>query len=267
MIADDKFKRLLETNLRFDGIIAALVALMTASTVGLYIYVRRKMQKGAFTFNQVSPLKLDGWEVFSLIFLLALLEMQRETAILFYPATILGVVFLLRNKAELHLHEFWGVNRLKRWQIPLLSLWLCLVAFSFMTPISIAVGWLSDIMNTPVQAQDSVNLLFDSHDKFQVIWLLFSVAILAPMAEEMLFRGLLYPFFKARIPSILPLVLTSLLFALVHFDRFTFIQLFFFAMFLGSIFEHTGSLPLCIGLHMTFNICNAIWLLVLKYIP
>jgi uncharacterized protein len=266
MIAEEKLNRLVHTNVNFDVVLTALGILLAAAVVAFFIYLRRLFREKHAEFNQAAPVQIEGLELFSFIFLLFLVSVMRSTYMLFYPATILGTVFLLKGNG-VHLPEFWGLRRYKFGRLLFLSLWLCLVVFAMLLPVSLVVDWFCKLLQTPVKPQDSVNILLESQDRLQTAWLLFTAVFLAPLAEEMLFRGFLYPFFKSKMPAFLALTLTSLLFAYIHFDMFTFLQLFLLALFLAAIFEHTGSLPLCIGVHMCFNLCNAIWLLMLKYLP
>lgn len=83
------------------------------------------------------------------------------------------------------------------------------------------------------------------------------VAILgAPVVEEILFRGILYPAFKQRGWPQLALWGTSLLFALTHANTATFLPLTFFAMVLVFLYERTGNLLAPILTHSLFNAAN-----------
>ena len=76
---------------------------------------------------------------------------------------------------------------------------------------------------------------------------------LAPVAEELLFRGLLYPAVKAAGFPRLALWGTSLFFALIHFNLATFLPLLLLALVLTWLYEQTGNLLAPIVAHATFN--------------
>ncbi|HVT87266.1 MAG TPA: type II CAAX endopeptidase family protein [Tepidisphaeraceae bacterium] len=102
----------------------------------------------------------------------------------------------------------------------------------------------------------------------------FSAIALAPISEEMLFRGhlqtaMLYTLHRARSlvagdSPALPgskvrwqaIVITSLIFALVHQELWLMPPIFFLSVCLGYVYERTGSLWPGILLHSSFNALN-----------
>ncbi len=76
---------------------------------------------------------------------------------------------------------------------------------------------------------------------------------LAPVAEELLFRGLLYPAVKAAGFPRLALWGTALFFALIHFNLATFLPLLLLALVLTWLYEKTGNLLAPIAAHAAFN--------------
>jgi membrane protease YdiL (CAAX protease family) len=84
--------------------------------------------------------------------------------------------------------------------------------------------------------------------------------LVAPIAEEILFRGILYPYIKfAGFPKI-ALWGTSILFALIHFNIAIFIPLVVLALCLTVIYEKTGNLLAPITTHAIFNSVNFVLL-------
>jgi len=80
--------------------------------------------------------------------------------------------------------------------------------------------------------------------------------LLAPVAEEMLFRGILYPAVKqAGFPHV-ALWGTSLLFAAVHTNLLTFVPLMVLALVLTALYERTNNLLAPITAHAMFNALN-----------
>ena len=76
---------------------------------------------------------------------------------------------------------------------------------------------------------------------------------LAPLAEEMIFRGILYPTIKqAGFPRTAWWV-TSLLFGAIHLNWVAFVPLTVFSLLLIFIYEKTGSLWASITAHSLFN--------------
>jgi membrane protease YdiL (CAAX protease family) len=86
--------------------------------------------------------------------------------------------------------------------------------------------------------------------------------MLAPIAEEILFRGILYTAIKrAGFPN-LAMWATSLLFATIHFNLAIFLPLLVLAIVLSYLYEYTGNLLAPIAAHATFNAINFITLYV-----
>lgn len=81
------------------------------------------------------------------------------------------------------------------------------------------------------------------------------VAVVAPVGEELLFRGIMLRFAaKKMIGSIFwPIMLTSVLFASMHFNVVGFLSLIISGMLLGYIYYLTGSLVLSMFAHAVVN--------------
>jgi membrane protease YdiL (CAAX protease family) len=82
--------------------------------------------------------------------------------------------------------------------------------------------------------------------------------VLAPIAEELLFRGILYPAVKQAGFPRLALWTTSLLFAAIHGNLAIFIPLAVLAILLTLLYEKTNNLLAPITAHGLFNALNFI---------
>ena len=80
--------------------------------------------------------------------------------------------------------------------------------------------------------------------------------LLAPLGEEVLFRGVIYPWIKQLGFRRLALWLTSILFAAVHVNLLNFLPLFALAIVLTLLYEHTNNLLAPITAHALFNAMN-----------
>ena len=87
------------------------------------------------------------------------------------------------------------------------------------------------------------------------------VAVIAPVAEEFIFRGTLYPLVKQRGRPRLAWLGVSFLFALIHWDAATFVPLFALALALTWLYEKTDNLLAPITAHALFNAANYVMLL------
>ena len=125
----------------------------------------------------------------------------------------------------------------------------------------LSASFMERIGVTP-EEQTAVKLLSNAAAWSTQIYLaVFTIAI-APVAEEFVFRGVLYPFVKQRGYPRLAWLGVSFLFALIHMDVAILLPLFVLALILTWLYELTDSLIAPIAAHSVFNTAN---LLVLYY--
>src|SRR5512140_422206 len=85
--------------------------------------------------------------------------------------------------------------------------------------------------------------------------------VVAPFAEEVVFRGLIYPTLKQNGFPKLALWGTSLLFAAIHSNLMIVLPLTFLAVVLTLLYETTDNLLAPIFAHSLFNFVNFFWVL------
>lgn len=132
--------------------------------------------------------------------------------------------------------------------------------------IQLVSQWLGH--ETPAIGHDMLNMLIDSDSALGSVLIIFSAVLVAPVLEEMLFRGLLQSvlveWFGASMRWGVVLV-AAMLFALVHVSAVpegaevqVLFGLFVFGLVLGWLYERTGSLWPSIMVHIGFNALNVI---------
>jgi membrane protease YdiL (CAAX protease family) len=120
-----------------------------------------------------------------------------------------------------------------------------------------ALGWDPEV-------QHAVNI-FHLTDAWSDRLVLGLVALgLAPVAEELLFRGVLYPALKGFGFPHLAFWTTAIVFSLIHFNVATFLPLLLFACLLNWLYDWTGNLLTCMAAHASFNAVNLAMLMLLK---
>ena len=97
-------------------------------------------------------------------------------------------------------------------------------------------------------------------------WVILGLSVVAaPIAEESIFRGMLYPAirraFGPRHGVLIAAVVTSALFAVIHWHAASFLPLFTLAMVFALVFERTNSLGMVIGAHALWNASTMVPLL------
>jgi membrane protease YdiL (CAAX protease family) len=113
----------------------------------------------------------------------------------------------------------------------------------------------------PPEEQLAVTLLANTKSWWLRIYLGAFAVVLAPAAEEFVFRGMLYPFVKQLGYPRLAWLGVSALFALIHVNAATFVPLFVLALALTWLYEKTDNLLAPITAHALFNAANLVALL------
>jgi membrane protease YdiL (CAAX protease family) len=111
------------------------------------------------------------------------------------------------------------------------------------------IGW-------PVEDQTAVLLFAGAKSVWLKIYLGAFAIVIAPVAEEFIFRGVLFPFVKQLGYPKSAWLGVSALFALIHFDAGTFVPLFALALVLTWLYEFTDNLLAPIFAHSLFNAAN-----------
>ena len=126
-------------------------------------------------------------------------------------------------------------------------------------PIGYGLQWLSDfamrLPHSPVQPveQQAVQTLRTASSWIQRLAAGTVTIVVAPLGEELLFRGILYPTIKQAGFSRLALWVTSLAFAAIHLNAVTFAPLFVLSVLLILLYEKTNNLVAPIVAHSVFN--------------
>ena len=117
--------------------------------------------------------------------------------------------------------------------------------------IILAINLVSGHLFSDYPLQKNVSQLSISGE-ITIIQLL-STTIFAPIAEEFYFRGILFKYFEERNGKLFILILTSLIFSIVHFNVPAAPTLFIFGFSLGFVKLITGSIVSTIIIHSLFN--------------
>jgi len=140
------------------------------------------------------------------------------------------------------------------------SLLLAAGALALALPVVLGLQHVSvlalDKLGWPPEDQRAVELLIGAKSGWQRAYFVFFAVVLAPVAEEFIFRGTLYPFVKQLGWPKLAVVGVSFLFALIHLNAPTFVPLFVLALVLTWLYEKTDCLLAPIAAHSLFNTAN-----------
>jgi membrane protease YdiL (CAAX protease family) len=103
-------------------------------------------------------------------------------------------------------------------------------------------------------------LFTDAKSVWTTVYLGVFAVVIAPVAEEFIFRGMLFPFVKQLGWPKLAWFGVSFLFALIHLNAPTLVPLFVFALALTWLYDRTDNLLAPITAHALFNAANLVLL-------
>ncbi len=115
---------------------------------------------------------------------------------------------------------------------------------------------LLDLFRVQLPEQHLVEIMRLKRSAFEHVYLGVFAIFIAPVAEEMLFRGILYPAIKQLGFRRIALWGTAILFALIHMNVGTFVPLMVLAVWLALLYEKTSNLLAPIIAHSCFNAIN-----------
>ena len=134
----------------------------------------------------------------------------------------------------------------------LLKTWPGLLAFSFVASFVLSGH----------PEQEAVRKLANPESLEEALAIAGYAMLVAPVLEEFLFRGILYRAMKRPFGMGLAILLSALLFALVHKNALSFLPLTFLGVFLALAYERTGDLRTCILMHAFFNMTMVLFVIV-----
>jgi len=174
-------------------------------------------------------------------------------SVLCFHGVALGLIGVFVRKHRVTWKEAFGF--LNQWKLSIgLGCLGCIVFYFIGQGLQDFSIWLLEkIFHEEPAQQAAVKALGTADSWSQQIFMLVTMVLLAPVVEEILFRGILYPLIKqAGFPKI-AVFGVSLLFAAVHFTPAIFLPLFVLAMLLTWLYEFTDNLLAPITAHSLFN--------------
>lgn len=119
--------------------------------------------------------------------------------------------------------------------------------------VSMVMSLIISLFPQPPQPQPIAELILNARDWSQVIPLLLLVSVIAPVSEEMLFRGFIYPVLRFRFGVVAGIVITGCLFGAMHLDLVRFLPLALGGACLALFCEKSKSIYPAIIAHSMWN--------------
>lgn len=165
---------------------------------------------------------------------------------------VMGLMVLINRQRGDSLEGGYGMGRGQ-----LKKLWLSPVIYLACLPLMLLItkAWhllLEAGLGIEIELQEVAQVFMQDFSGLQLFYILMAV-IVAPLFEELLFRGMLLPYLIKRIGLAGGTVMVSLFFALMHFHLPSFVPLFLLSATLCLTYWRTSTLWVGVGMHALFN--------------
>ena len=131
---------------------------------------------------------------------------------------------------------------------------------------NILLGFLQELsLIDQFPAQALVELLTKDIGLYYFALLAFCGIVIAPIIEEILFRGCIYRFLKGKTSLLKAQLLSATLFALLHANLHSFLPLVFIGFILARIYESSGNIKQSILFHGFFNATSFTFIALYKF--
>ena len=182
-------------------------------------------------------------------------------ATLSFQGAAWGMIWIFLRQHGVGWREAIGWNRPALGRALLLAAGLLVVLLPLVLGLEKGSAWALEQLGYPPEDQRAVDLFAHSGSGLMRAYLALFAVVLAPVAEEFIFRGVLHPFIKQLGWPRLAWLGTSFLFALIHLNAPTFVPLLVLAMAFTWLYEKTDCLLAPIAAHSLFNGVNLVILL------
>ena len=165
--------------------------------------------------------------------------------LLFIPAMLYASVMSKRNQFRIEPHP---LDRNGHWNVPtaLVAALSILSAAILCDPVSLLLPPM------PERLVEAMKILSEGP-----LWAcILCTVVFAPFFEEWLCRGIILRGLLGKMRPVWAIVLSALIFALIHGNLWQGIPAFLLALLLGYVYYKTGSLKLTMLMHAVNNLCS-----------
>ena len=132
-------------------------------------------------------------------------------------------------------------------------LWLVGITIAIVPAVLALATWNQQLVPPPPEYLDAVERSIPTNGGQWVLAIL-SVVVIGPLAEEIVFRGMVQQAARTATGRTAAIVFTGVVFAIWHGQQWNLASLLLVGLFLGLVFEATGSLLAPLILHAAYNL-------------
>lgn len=201
---------------------------------------------GVSVFQLVAPLFTNGMSPNAVV----LTTILSALVYLFALVLVVGVMWWLRGWTVRQLRDRLGLKRSIQWK----DLGTAIIGYVPYILVSIAITVMVTLFVPGFDVAEQQELGFDSlQGSLEFVLAFIALVVLAPIAEELLFRGYLFGTLRRMIAFWPSTIIVSALFGLVHGQWNVALDTFALSIILCFMREHTKSVWAPILLHMLKN--------------
>lgn len=201
--------------------------------------------------------------IFLLFFALSIGNATADTSKIKFDAPVLltSMAFQISLTAITLAFVFWRVRPVKwlglkwpAWQWVFLIAPVTVVAMWVVFGLLQFAGYMKWMDSLGVEStQETVKLLQTATDPVVISLMAIAAVLVAPICEEIVFRGYLFPVAKKYAGTWVAAVCSGLVFAAAHGSLAALLPLFIFGIVLAMLYEKTGSIWAPMAVHFCFN--------------
>lgn len=197
----------------------------------------------------------DGGQLFSVVF----------STFAFQGATVLLIALFLYTQ-KMSWKKAFGFHIGSPLTVLTQGFFLGVAAFPVSLLLVALIRWILEFLQLGAESQEVIKMLQQKETGAwgQIVFIGVLSIFIAPIAEEILFRGVIYVHVRDMgFPKIAALG-SAVLFGMVHSNTVAFIPLVLFALFLILLYERYSNLIVCIAAHASFNTANLLFSILLS---
>jgi len=228
-----------------------LVSIVGSMAIGLRVGVEYAVAHGGMITDRDTMIIAD----------LVMERLLEQTMLLSIISGIVTVIILL---------IFFAVRRknlFKEIRLKKLSVGNAILCVIFGLGLNFAVSFIIGIIPFPESWVDSYIELSGQVTYGSTALMIIATVIIAPIAEEIIFRGLVFTRLRRVLPQVVAVILASAAFGIVHGNIIWFIYTFILALVINFVYIRYQSLLASILLHFGFNAAGTMMSFIPEDVP
>ncbi len=115
-----------------------------------------------------------------------------------------------------------------------------------------------------IEPQELITLFQAGGDPIAIGLLIVFAIVLAPLVEELIFRGCIFRFLKSKMSFAAAQGTSAVIFAMMHGNLLSFVPLILVGMLLARVYEKSGSIYVSMCFHSCFNAFSLLMLFIMS---